>query len=131
MSHTALTALAAALAFAAGPMAASTAVAQEAPAAAQNTVAAEALLKTTIADIQAGNPNYAGMSPDLVAAMKAQAGATEQLKALGAAKTFTRVGTTENPWTWAVTFEVGMTLNWTIALAPDGTITGLSVTPAG
>lgn len=129
MPRTSLTALAAAVALVAGPMAAAPAFAREVPVA-QATVAAEALLKTTIADIQAGTPNYAGMSPELVAAMKAQAGATEQLKALGAAKTFARVGDGENPWTWAVTFETGMVLNWTIALAPDGTIIGLQIQPA-
>jgi hypothetical protein len=128
MSRTILTAaLAGALALA--PLAAAPAFAQTA-AAAPTTASAEALLKKTIADIQAGTPDYAKMSPELGAAMKAQAGATEQLKALGKPTTFTRVGDSENPWVWGVAFEAGITLNWTIQIAPDGTIVGLQVQQA-
>jgi hypothetical protein len=129
MSRTALTAaLAGALLLA--PLAADPALAETA-AAAPTTASAEALLKKTITDIQAGTPDYAGMSPELVAAMQAQAGASAQLKALGAPTAFTRVGDSENPWVWGVTFEAGVTLNWTIVIGPDGKIVGLQVQPAG
>lgn len=130
MSRNALFALAGALVLTAAPLAATPALAQTA-AAAPTTASAEALLKKTIADIQAGKPDYANMGPELAAAMKAQEAAMAPLKGLGAAKTFVRVGATENPWTWAVTFEAGVTLNWTIVIAPDGKITGLQVQQPG
>ncbi|ATQ43695.1 hypothetical protein [Caulobacter mirabilis] len=120
--------LAAALAL--SPLAAAPAFAQTPAAAAPTTAQAEALLKKTIADIQAGKPDYASMSEGLVTAMKEQAGATEQLKALGPVKTLTRVGTGENPWTWTVAFEAGVSLNWILAIGSDGKIAGLQVVPA-
>lgn len=130
MSRMLLTAVAAGV-LAIAPLAAAPALAETAAAAAPTTASAQALLKKTITDIQAGSPDYAGMSLELGAAMQAQAGASAQLKALGAPTTFTRVGTGENPWVWGVTFEAGVTLNWTIVIGPDGKIVGLQVQPAG
>lgn len=100
-------------------------------AAVPNDAGAEALLKKTIADITNGTPDYANMSDELATAIKANTTAPAQLKSLGAAKTFTRVGTTSNPWTWNVTFESGMVLTWTMTIAPDGKMVGLQVQPAG
>ena len=94
MSRTLIAAVAGALVL--SPLAAAPALAQAKPAAAAatatapTTASAEATLKKTIADIQAGKPDYANMSDELAAAMKAQPGTAEQLKSLGAAKTFTR-----------------------------------------
>lgn len=99
--------------------------------AAPATTVAEMTLKKTIADIQAGKPDYAQMVPELSAAMKAQTGISEQLASLGPAKTFARVGEGENPWVWDVTFESGMVLTWTIAINDDGVISGLFVKPKG
>lgn len=127
MSRTLIAALAGVLVL--SPLAAAPAFAQTA-AVAPTTAVAETTLKKTIADIQAGTPDYAHMSPELAAAMKAQVGVSEQLKSLGAAKTFTRVGAGENPWIWDVTFESGMVLNWTISIE-GATIVGLFVKPVG
>jgi hypothetical protein len=98
-------------------------------AATANTTVAEITLKKTIADIQAGKPDYDRMVPELVEGMKAQPGVQQQLAALGPAKAFTRVGDSENPWIWDVTFESGMVLTWTISINDDGVISGLFVKP--
>lgn len=98
---------------------------------AATTTVAEITLKKTIADIQAGKPDYDRMVPELVAGMKAQPEVQQQLAALGPAKSFTRVGDSENPWVWDVAFESGMTLTWTIAINDDGVISGLFVKPKG
>ena len=100
-------------------------------AATANTTVAEITLKKTIADIQAGKPDYDRMVPELVEGMKAQPGVQQQLAALGPAKAFTRVGDSENPWIWDVTFESGMVLTWTISINDDGVISGLFVKPKG
>ncbi len=96
-----------------------------------STTQAELTLKKTIADIQAGKPDYDRMVPELAAAMKAQPAVQQQLAALGPARTFTRVGDGENPWVWDVAFESGMVLNWTISINDDGVISGLFVKPKG
>jgi len=96
-----------------------------------STTQAELTLKKTIADIQAGKPDYDRMVPELASAMKAQPAVQQQLAALGPARTFTRVGDGENPWVWDVAFESGMVLNWTISINDDGVISGLFVKPKG
>lgn len=96
-----------------------------------STTQAELTLKKTIADIQAGKPDYDRMVPELASAMRAQPAGQQQLAALGPARTFTRVGDGENPWVWDVAFESGMVLNWTISINDDGVISGLFVKPKG
>lgn len=93
------------------------------------TTQAEITLKKTIADLQAGKPDFDHMVPELVEGIKAQPTVQQQLASLGPAKTFTRVGDGENPWVWDVAFESGMTLTWTIAINDDGVISGLFVKP--
>ncbi len=95
------------------------------------TAQAEAKLRQTVTDIQNGRPDYESMTPALAEAVRAtQPSITPQLASLGLPTTFTRVGAGENPWIWDVAFEKGMTLTWTISLAPGGqTLTGLFVKP--
>jgi len=111
------------------PMAAAPAFAQAA-AAAPTAASAEALLRKNIAEITAGKANYAGMSDALAAALKARPEVPGQLASLGPIKSVTRAGTAENPWTFTVAYEA-MSLNWTIAIGPDGKITVLVAQPAG
>lgn len=95
------------------------------------TTQAEIVLKKTIADIQAGKPDYDRMVPELAEGIKAQPNVQQQLASLGPARTFARSGDGENPWVWDVTFESGMTLTWTISINDDGVISGLFVKPKG
>lgn len=95
------------------------------------TTVAEITLKKTIADLQAGKPDYDRMAPELADGIKAQPDVQQQLASLGPARTFVRVGDGENPWVWDVTFESGMVLTWTISIDDDGVISGLFVKPKG
>jgi len=127
MSRTLVAALAGALVL--SSLAAAPALAQTA-AAAPTTASAEALLRKTIDEIAAGKANYAGMSDELAAVLKAKPEVPGQLASLGPIKSITRVGTVENPWTFIVAHEA-MALNWTIAIGADGKITTLLAQPAG
>ncbi|MBI1406852.1 MAG: hypothetical protein GC145_12075 [Caulobacter sp.] len=89
---------------------------------------AEAALRKTIADFQAGKPDYASMSPELAEAVRPQEATMAQLAPLGAITAVTRTGDGDTPYTFAVTFEAGVTLNWAISLDGQGLITGLLVT---
>lgn len=127
MSRKSLTfALAGALMLAA-PMAAVPAVALAATA--PTTASAEALLKKTVADITAGKADYATMSDALATVLKGKPEIPGQLASLGPVKSVTRVGIGENPWTYTFSYEA-MSLNWTIAIGPDGKISTLLAQPA-
>lgn len=89
---------------------------------------AEAALRKTIADFQAGKPDYAAMSPELAAAVRPQEAAMAQLAPLGAITAVSRVGEGDAPYRFAVTFEAGVTLNWSISLDDKGLINGIYVT---
>ncbi|MBP7705517.1 MAG: hypothetical protein KA105_09585 [Caulobacter sp.] len=88
---------------------------------------AEIILKKTVADLQAGKPDYGTMVPELAEAIKGQPALIQQLKALGPARSFTRLGDKENPWQFDATFESGMVLTWTISIDDSGKISGLFV----
>jgi hypothetical protein len=89
---------------------------------------AEAALRQTISDLQAGAPRYETMSPELADVVKAQAAAMTQLADLGAVKTVTRVGEGTEPYLFTVAFETGAVLKWAINFDSAGIINGLSVT---
>ncbi|MBX3479613.1 MAG: hypothetical protein KF842_04380 [Caulobacter sp.] len=94
----------------------------------QDAAPAEAALRKTIADFQAGKPDYATMSPELAEAVRPQEAAMAQLAPLGAITQVTRIGDSVAPYRFAVTFEAGVTLNWVINLDGQGLIDGLFVT---
>lgn len=122
MSRPALAAAVAA-ALALSPLAAAPALAR----AEATTTSAEIVLKKTVADLQAGKPDYATMVPELAEAIKGQPAMMQQLKALGPAKSVTRLGDGENPWQFDTAFESGMVLTWTISIDESGKISGLFV----
>jgi hypothetical protein len=88
---------------------------------------AEATLRQTITDFQAGAPRYDTMSPDLAAAVKAQEAGMAQLTPLGPVAKVERQGDGAAPFVFAVTFQAGVALTWTISLDEAGKITGLTV----
>lgn len=86
-----------------------------------------AVLTQTIADFQAGAPNFDSMEPDLASAVKAQSASLNGLKSLGPPETFERIGDGVAPYEYKVTFEAGAALTWSITLSPSGKIAGLWV----
>jgi len=87
---------------------------------------AEATLRTTIAQIQAGTPNYDAMVPALAEAVKQNPNAPAQLAALGPVTT-AGAPTRAHPFTYDVTFQNGAVLHWTLSIDADGKIKGLLV----
>ena len=127
----AIAALAAAALFA--PAAA---LAQEAaPAAAEAPVSvsaehAEHVLRQTIAELQAGTPDYDAMVPELAEAVRAQeAGVTQMLQGYGALQSVQHGGEQAPAHMFQVQFENAAT-QWVIVLGADDTIHGLVFRPA-
>jgi hypothetical protein len=123
---------------AAAPRAASPAAPRPAPTPAPDTTpsspakvaAAEAALKTTIAAMQAGTPNYGDMSDDLAAKVREQsANVLPLFQQLGALQSVTHVGTQDGAELFAAVFANAPT-QWIIAQSPEGKIVALLFRPA-
>ena len=119
---------AAALLAAATPAFAQTAAATPSTAPTPGAVKAEPLLRSTIADLQAGKPRLETMSPELAQAVKDQSAMQSQLASLGPVKAVVFLEEKGGADVFAVAFETGITLNWIIALDDSGKIIGLRVT---
>ena len=96
------------------------------PAFAETPAQAEATLRTTIAAIQAGSPNFDIMVPELVDAIKKAPNASAQLAALGPVTAVTANSETD-PFLYTVTFQNGAVLNWMLSFNAEGQIAGLQV----
>ena len=93
--------------------------------------AEEAMLRTTIAAMQAGTPNYDDMVTELADAVRAgEASITPMIQGFGALQTLEHQGEVQGAQHYRVTFENAQT-DWFIALGDDGKITGLVFRPAG
>ena len=102
------------------------ALAAASPALAASPGDAEATLRTTIAAIQSGAPNYDIMVPELVTAIKNLPDAPAQLASLGPVKSVAATNEAD-PYTYDVTFESGAVLHWTLSFNDAGLIDGLQV----
>lgn len=92
--------------------------------------AAEAMLKTTIAAMQAGAPNYDDMTPDLAEQVRGQSAQVLPIfQQLGALQGATHVGTQDEAELFAVIFANAPT-QWIIALNPEGKMVALLFRPA-
>ncbi len=93
--------------------------------------AEEAMLRTTIAAMQAGTPNYDDMAAELADAVRAgEASITPMIQAFGALQTLDHQGEVQGAQHYRATFENAET-DWFIALGDDGKIAGLVFRPAG
>ena len=91
---------------------------------------AEHVLRETIAQLQAGTPDYDAMVPELAEAVRAQeAGVTQMLQGYGAVQSIAHSGEQTPAHMFRVTFENAAT-QWVIALGADDTIHGLFFRPA-
>ena len=93
--------------------------------------AEETMLRTTIAAMQAGTPNYDDMVTELADAVRAgEASITPMIQGFGAIQTLEHQGEVQGAQHYRVTFENAQT-DWFIALGDDGKIAGLVFRPAG
>ncbi|MFN3537380.1 MAG: hypothetical protein ACK4Y4_08050 [Brevundimonas sp.] len=93
--------------------------------------AEETMLRTTIAALQAGTPNYDDMVSELSDAVRAgEASFIPMIRAFGAIQTLDHQGEVQGAQHYRVTFENAET-DWFIALGDDGKIAGLVFRPAG
>ena len=93
--------------------------------------AEEAMLRTTIAAMQAGTPNYDDMAAELADAVRVgEASITPMIQAFGALQTLDHQGEVQGAQHYRATFENAET-DWFIALGDDGKIAGLVFRPAG
>ena len=93
--------------------------------------AEETMLRTTIAAMQAGTPNYDDMVTELADAVRAgEASITPMIQGFGALQTLEHQGEVQGAQHYRVTFENAET-DWFIALGDDGKIAGLVFRPAG
>ena len=93
--------------------------------------AEETMLRTTIAAMQAGTPNYDDMAAELADAVRAgEASITPMIQAFGALQTLDHQGEVQGAQHYRATFENAET-DWFIALGDDGKIAGLVFRPAG
>lgn len=92
--------------------------------------ATEAMLKTTVAAMQAGAPNYSDMTPDLAEKVRAQAAnLLPVFQQLGALQTITYLGTEDGAELFAVVFANAPT-QWIMALNDEGKIAVVLFRPA-
>lgn len=92
--------------------------------------AAETMLKTTIAAMQAGSPNYGDMSDDLAEKVREQSTAiTPLIQSFGAVSSVTHVGVERGAELFMVEFANQRT-QWIIAQGDDGKIIALLFRPA-
>jgi hypothetical protein len=93
--------------------------------------AEEAMLRTTIAAMQAGTPNYDDMAAELADAVRAGEGSiTPMIQGYGALQTLEHQGEVQGAQHYRATFDNAVT-DWFIALGDDGKIAGLLFRPAG
>ena len=93
--------------------------------------AEETMLRTTIAAMQAGPPNYDDMATELADAVRAgEASITPMIQGFGALQTLEHQGEVQGAQHYRATFENAET-DWFIALGDDGKIAGLVFRPAG
>jgi len=92
--------------------------------------AVEAILRTTIAAMQSGTPNYGDMTDDLAGKVREQAAAiTPIFQQVGPLQTIAHVGTQDGAELFLVVFANAPT-QWIIAQNPEGKITALLFRPA-
>lgn len=92
--------------------------------------AAEAMLRTTIAAMQAGSPNYADMSDDLASKVREQSSAiTPLIQSFGPLKDLAHVGVENGAELFLVHFDNQAT-QWIIAQNAQGKIVALLFRPA-
>ena len=93
--------------------------------------AEEAMLRTTIAAMQAGTPNYDDMATELADAVRAgEASITPMIQGFGALQTLEHQGEVQGAQHYRAVFDNAQT-DWFIALGDDGKIAGLVFRPAG
>lgn len=93
--------------------------------------AEETMLRTTIAAMQAGTPNYDDMVAELADAVRAGEGSiTPMIQGYGALQTLEHQGEVQGAQHYRATFDNAAT-DWFIALGDDGKIAGLLFRPAG
>ena len=85
------------------------------------------MLSATISDLQGATPNYGSMTPGVAENVRANPGVAEKLAALGPIRTMVAVSKT-NPFTFVVTFESGVVMNWAISFDAAGKINRLDAT---
>ncbi len=92
--------------------------------------AAETMLRTTIAAMQAGSPNYGDMSDDLASKVREQSSAiTPLIQSFGPLKDLAHVGVENGAELFLVHFDHQAT-QWIIAQNPQGKIVALLFRPA-
>jgi hypothetical protein len=80
------------------------------------------VLEKTIAGMKAGKTDYAAMTPELAAKVRAsEAGVTKALLTMGRLQSLEYVGVVQGALKFRATFEQAAT-TWFIALGPDGKI---------
>lgn len=80
------------------------------------------VLEKTIAGMKAGKTDYAAMTPELAAKVRAsEAGVAEALATMGRLQSLEYVGLVQGALKFRATFEQATT-TWFIALGPDGKI---------
>lgn len=114
--------------------AARTAAPAQTPAAAPSdparVAAAEAMLRKTVAAMQAGSPNYGDMSVDLAAKVREQSAAiTPLIQSFGAMQSLAHVGAENGAELFLVGFDNQIT-QWIIAQNAEGKIVALLFRPA-
>lgn len=96
----------------------------------ERVAASEAMLRTTIAAMQAGLPNYDDMSPDLAGKVREQTAAiTPLIKSFGTLQSLAHVGVENGADLFLVGFENQIT-QWIIAMNDEGKIVALLFRPA-
>ncbi len=104
--------------------------AQAAPSDPAKVAAAEAMLRTTIAAMQAGTPNYGDMSDDLAATVREQSAAiTPLIQSFGKMQSLAHVGAENGAELFLVGFDNQIT-QWIIAQNAGGEIVALLFRPA-
>jgi hypothetical protein len=103
------------------------ALATASPALALSPSGAEAALRSTITDLQNGSPDFSTMTPAIAEDVRAHPDVAQQLAALGPPTIIVAVSKT-NPFTFVVTFESGVVMNWAISFDGAGKINRLDAT---
>ncbi len=90
---------------------------------------AEHTLRDTIADLQAGTPDYDAMVPELAEAVRTQSAAmTPALQSLGELQTLENIGEPQpGVHQFRATFANGQALTWSISINGENKIQGLLI----
>lgn len=88
---------------------------------------AASTLGATISDLQSGNPDFGSMTPAIAEDVRTHPDVGQQLAALGPI-TSLAAGSKTNPFTFVVTFESGVVMNWAISFDGSGKISRLDAT---